>query len=606
MYDDYCSQSHDDIKAPGNDSTRPLLFSRRLKSTTNNGLGAIISELQTSVEEETFSPAFDDVIGFILRPALEQCRSSPHLEATLSFCCLVLEVCHALNDQLEKRSYGKDNLCRVIEELTKTYRQIRVVLLLKSSYQDCYQELQFVSSFDHEITEEFVELFSEAKEVELMTRQAVYSIDNFTSGRISLFRILAHDSLQFSDTAATAREHEERCLDAFISRVKSKKSDLWDWESVADRKWKDILSLALVNSKNVHGMDAGKDEVDRQSSEKTVVFKEKLEKVKKMKKRPLLLYFPEYNNSLYLSCYRSLLLAEQWSSDKREISAACECLCAAYEHLSEAPASNLKTATAYFMYEVYVKPVVRGVVRLEEGDDEGDEGEEEEEEEEVPLKTSGFKPSPWQHSICEALVQDIHTLKIFTGIAADLLQLCLNNSTSTSASEISQKFPSPAQDSLWPPVKDVYLTSLSVAFHARKHQHQRYLPSLLYERSLVYMTQLRFVCHLRGTSYSSLQDPVFMPRKGGGDFVIQNKSMNDEVFLKRMKFLYEAFRASLSERGATYLVQEMSVLWGCEHDAVKLIYLQALLDLSQSVEEKDVYSRIEELLPQVKQCCLTG
>ncbi len=75
----------------------------------------------------------------------------------------------------------------------------------------------------------------------------------------------------------------------------------------------------------------------------------------------MLLYFPEHNHPIYLSAYRTIILAERWSEKVDSM----ERLALVCEHLFELP-SEWRSIVALEVYSSYLFPVIEMLVHFEE------------------------------------------------------------------------------------------------------------------------------------------------------------------------------------------------------------------------------------------------
>lgn len=174
----------------------------------------------------------------------------------------VIEVLEAINDQLERRTYGATTLSQCKVAWCTLFRQLRVTLLLCSRV------------------------------------GGGLSIDKLGSGDISIYNLLAADTLCFALEPDQAVEHELRCHEVYARRTKLDKQDssaLLAWGPLADQRWKELLAVAEAE--------------DAPEIEKKLVSPRK-KKIRR--RRPLLLFFPSHNHLNLLGVYRSLILAERY------------------------------------------------------------------------------------------------------------------------------------------------------------------------------------------------------------------------------------------------------------------------------------------------------
>lgn len=273
-------------------------------------------------------PTVDQSVRYLFRSAWVQCRNETNLEFVLALSAVLLETLYTVNDQIERRTFGSENLKYTIASWENLIRQVRVLLFIKNRI------------YDHRTTE-----------------MLACTVNNLSDGKLSLFRILAMDTLVFALRAEQAREHELQCLEVYKRRIqestsadassstisaKAAQSDvLLAWGKVADKKWRDIITIAM-----------NEDTMYRQGSQ---------DGTQRRRRKPLLLYFPDHNHLDIVGAYRSILLAERWSEriDKMET------LALVCEHLFDL-SSSWRAVLALHVYSQYVLPVVQMLLDLEE------------------------------------------------------------------------------------------------------------------------------------------------------------------------------------------------------------------------------------------------
>ena len=170
----------------------------------------------------------------LLRPILLECRQDHNLEQVIGFTAVLLETLSGVHEQIERRTYGADHLKTTLGTWELLIKQVRVVLFLKSRvYRD-------------------------------QPSPALFTVDGIHDSRLSLHKILAMDTLEFALRANVANEHEMRCKEVYLKRKQTRestdglaksslqqdesqpKSDvLLAWGPVADKRWRDILGVAI-------------------------------------------------------------------------------------------------------------------------------------------------------------------------------------------------------------------------------------------------------------------------------------------------------------------------------------------------------------------------
>ncbi len=105
----------------------------------------------------------------------------------MAFSSVLLDTLNAVNDQIERRTYGQDHLKLTIHCWENIIRQTRLLLLLKSRV------------YSNKIP-------------------AVYTIEALVRGELSIYHVLAYDSLEFATRVDQAKEHEERCREVYKRR----------------------------------------------------------------------------------------------------------------------------------------------------------------------------------------------------------------------------------------------------------------------------------------------------------------------------------------------------------------------------------------------------
>jgi hypothetical protein len=223
---------------------------------------------------------------YLFRSAWLQCRQETNLEAVLALSAALLETLYTVNDQVERRTYGADNLKHTIAAWENLAHQVRVLLFIKNRI------------FDHS-----------SHEARMSTVQTL------SNGELSIYRILAADTLVFALRSEQAREHEMQCLEVYRRRMQPKETPtaadaavhagnskpaqsevLLAWGKVADKRWRDIITIAM-----------NEDSLERQSGSTPSERSQQ-----RRRRKPLLLYFPDHNHIDFLGAHRCTLLAQRW------------------------------------------------------------------------------------------------------------------------------------------------------------------------------------------------------------------------------------------------------------------------------------------------------
>lgn len=271
-------------------------------------------------------------VRYLFRSVWLQCRCESNLEVILAFSAVLLETLYIVNDQVERRTYGSDNLKTTIQSWENLVRHVRVLLFIQNRI------------YDH-------------KNYDIQSS----TVGNLSAGKLSIFRILAKDTLVFAPRAEQAREHENQCLEVYKRRImeeaavaatadtstpvassKQAQSDvLLAWGKVADKRWRDLITIAM-----------NEDTLERSSSQ---------DGSQRRRRKPLLLYFPDHNNIEALGAYRTIILAEKWA-DKID---KMETLALVCEHLCELPAV-WRAVIALHVYTQFIIPVIQLLIDFEE------------------------------------------------------------------------------------------------------------------------------------------------------------------------------------------------------------------------------------------------
>lgn len=178
---------------------------------------------------------------------------------------------------MERRTYGQCTLRETLISWKNLIGQLRVALILTS----CSSDVKSVN------------------------------VDGLNSGRISIYRFLANDTLSFTLKNDQSVEHESRCQEVFLKRSTTASTSsstptnsalsapLLAWGSTADIRWRELFN----ESENSFKSDYKTDVKNQENSFR--------------KKRPLLLFFPYHNVPFILAAYRCWTLVEKWCKAPR-------------------------------------------------------------------------------------------------------------------------------------------------------------------------------------------------------------------------------------------------------------------------------------------------
>ena len=256
----------------------------------------------------------------------------------LTFAAFVLETLHIVNDQVERRTYGVHSLKGTIASWENLARQTRLVLLLRSR------------------TGASDSAGGTVHDGSAIQRNSLFTVQSMSSSHVSLHRLLAADTLGFAIRAEQALEHEEKCREVYarssyqrrlsshnsttgsvaagtspdtqqqhrsaLSSAATKSEVLLAWGPVADKRWKDLLAVAVAEDA-IQAALLGEvnpptpcDSSRKSVSSNAAAAAEQARKAEDQKRtlkrrRPLLLYFPTHSQAHLLGAYRSIILAER-------------------------------------------------------------------------------------------------------------------------------------------------------------------------------------------------------------------------------------------------------------------------------------------------------
>lgn len=157
-------------------------------------------------------------------------------------------------------------------------------------------------------------LNSSGRYVSSVVQNVPVTVHNLERGKISVYSLLAADTLCFASKAEHALEHESRCLHVFSKRIQSDQNDLDSgssskvliaWGHSANKRWRELIQITDTD-------DLLQDDENPSIRQTSSDAHRKIEDPKKIRRRrPLLLFFPAHNNAIYLGCYRALTLIDK-------------------------------------------------------------------------------------------------------------------------------------------------------------------------------------------------------------------------------------------------------------------------------------------------------
>ena len=160
------------------------------------------------------------------------------------------------------------------------------------------------------------------------------TVQSLDTGLVSVYALLASDTLCFASKADQAVEHENRCLQVYARRVsgpsspqESSRSSLDEsagssasrailaWGVTADKRWRELIQVTESEdqvaddeaSQKPNPTTAAASSSVGDSKRKT----ESSEPKKIRRRRPLLLFFPQHNHPHRLGIYRVLTLLQK-------------------------------------------------------------------------------------------------------------------------------------------------------------------------------------------------------------------------------------------------------------------------------------------------------
>lgn len=260
-------------------------------------------------------------------------------EINYALTALVIEVIRQVNDQVERRTYGLDHLHWTIKVWETLFQQQRIALLLSHR---CFREN---SGF-----------ISPTLSLGASSSRQGCTVRELHSGDISIFKLLATDTLSFTMVADQAVEHEERC---FAQNIKA-------WGPAAEAHWKDIVKFIEYDDFEVQTGNASRATESSTSPVGRI-----------SRKKPLLQLFPDHNQRVALGAYRALILcaayvptvivhyplicSRRWHQKPHQV----KLFSFAVGHLYPLPPVTRAAVSTYICYQ-YLFPVLRSYLRLEE------------------------------------------------------------------------------------------------------------------------------------------------------------------------------------------------------------------------------------------------
>lgn len=312
--------------------------------------------------------SYDDSIRFALRPMWLSLRRSTFCaaatEVTMGICAVSMEIMTAVSEQLERRTYGVDNLWHTVLSWDVLFKQTRVAALLASRVDG--NSLMALSS---------VSVPPAGPDARPSVPRLGVSVRALNRGDVSIYRLLAQDTLCFTTQADQAAEHEARCNEVYLKRVVTNSRGgvpsaagsgagvsaglLMAWGFGADQRWRELLSLveaedaehaAAQNELGSSNDGAAGNTAGHAVSGRAI-----------RRRKPLLLLFPLHNQSEPLSAYRGLILAERWAETPR----AVDLLSASVSHLYPLPPAT-RSAVAEHICDRFLNPFIKSYLLLEE------------------------------------------------------------------------------------------------------------------------------------------------------------------------------------------------------------------------------------------------
>ena len=255
-----------------------------------------------------------------------------------------------VQEHVEKKSYGNVNLESSIRSWHVLFLQLRVVLFLR-----CRSEAIVKGVF--------------ATGVSRYEHLLALSVRQVDSGEVSVFGMLAADTLCFAMQQDQAAQHEAKCQEVYLKKVavaaeqdevssshsagaataagSSSSAPLLIWRA-SEKRWRELLSVVTSEE-----FDSPQQPSDSSSS---------ATKGKARSRRPLLLYFPFHNQPDISGGYRAAWLVNRWAAN----ASRTELFQLAVSHLAQLP-MHIRGALAERLYCRALLPHLSGYLRIEEG-----------------------------------------------------------------------------------------------------------------------------------------------------------------------------------------------------------------------------------------------
>lgn len=531
----------------------------------------------TPTESDDAAPTIDEIVRHVLRPAWRHARNSVYLECMMIATAQILEVVDAVSDQLERRSFGEISLNMTKTSWSTVIRQLRVALLLSSR------------------------------------AGGVISINRLGSGEVSIYSLLAEDTLCFAMQADQAIEHEMRCQEVFDRRSNlnaprsTSSSDglgaLLAWGPVADARWKELVAVAEAED----AMSQDSHSTSRSSSTGG-------NSVKKIKRRrPLLLFFPSHNQATPLAAYRAFSLVNRWYRKPKKV----EMLSLAATHLLSLPPMT-RAAVCERVCTLFIMPLIRAYIELEEGITHNAQGTSSVQELMVVMA---------EPEAAEALIQGVADFITYSG------QSTVNSTPNTTpmkgkesskemeTNAINNELDDERNPDVWPPCIDPKLSTVVKKFQLAGGIKDKVVRLHL---CLMWALLLRTQCGLRGVKPSQLFGSkllqVMCTYEANNEIGLGNwtqikvddahHAVEGQVFsIKalnnvREEFIQRCFRRL--EGKPALLVYSMASIWDMDPQLVKLMHLSTLLELGLDnivgdlISQHDSYDIMDKLTEGIR------
>ena len=470
-----------------------------LATPPGDGARSHVPKPTPSSPQSAMIPSFDEIVRHVLRPVWRDVYCSPYLDTAHAFAAIIAETLAALNEQVEKKSYGLHSTHLTIVAWDNLCRMLRVAQVVDSR--------RLVSKLT-------VEKLSSS-----CTGPGQRAPRMAANGSHGIFKALAEDTLSFSMGSEAALQHEQKCLEitskkALSSTVAPTPSmggeTLQAWGTVSDRRWKDLLALMesddltitetapipILSPKAAHSPSSFltisplRSPLARANS-----FTESTKGTaapKLRKRRPLLLLFPRHSGQIAsLAAYRSWALADKF---RKKISRT-QCLGHAASHLfSLQPV--MRAAVATTILQSTVLPILLQVSLFEE-------------EPLSPIVLSQIRGADVSNMM--DLFSGAHP-DFIRGASELLLYLDVavtNRNAMPEMSAVPGPFDDEVPKTVWPPVDDFFLEHQVNEFISRNDESVGPVPNSVRRKikdytALLLVQHLRFACNLRGIKASAL------------------------------------------------------------------------------------------------------